>query len=340
MEYSSKSLEANESKMQNLMIETIKDANFKDKNRIEDLVNFISSSNERSLIQNGHLLAMSNAGAQVNNIAATNDIASGINFITNTKHLSKDLNINDNLENYIAKLESIKNKINESPIYTFTASSLNKNESTINLIFKDVVHDYQTQNYFNIQEQSIGWITGAQVCYCAEVFPTVDFFHSDAPALTVLGAVLRNGYLHSAIREKGGAYGSGAIQDSNNMIFKFFSYRDPRCSETFNDFKKSIEWSLKNITEEDLEEGILGIISNIDKPLSPFGEAMSDFTSSLDNKDPEKRLNFRAKVKECTVKDLINVSSKYLLSGSSKSVIAGENYIEEIKQLNFEIKNI
>ena len=124
------------------------------------------------------------------------------------------------------------------------------------------------------------------------------------------------------------------------MIFKFFSYRDPRCSETFNDFKKSIEWSLKNITEEDLEEGILGIISNIDKPLSPFGEAMSDFTSSLDNKDPEKRLNFRAKVKECTVKDLINVSSKYLLSGSSKSVIAGENYIEEIKQLNFEIKNL
>ena len=45
---------------------------------------FISSSNERSLIQNGQLLAMSNAGAQVNNIAATNDIASGINFITNT----------------------------------------------------------------------------------------------------------------------------------------------------------------------------------------------------------------------------------------------------------------
>ena len=98
--------------------------------------------------------------------------------------------------------------------------------------------------------------------------------------------------------------------------------------------------NLKNITEENLEEGILGIISSIDKPLSPFGEAMSDFTSSLDNKDPEKRLNFRAKVKECTVKDLINVSSKYLLSGSSKSVIAGENYIEEIKQLNFEIKNI
>ena len=340
LKISSKSLETNENKMQDLMIQTIKEANFNDKNRIEDLLSFISSSNERSLIQNGHILAMSNAGAQVNNIAATNDMASGINFITNTKRLSKDININSNLEKYIASLESIKDKINESPIFTFTASSLSKEDSSINLLFKDVVQGYQAQNYFNIQDQSIGWITGAQVCYCAEVFPTVDFFHSDSPALTVLGAVLRNGYLHSAIREKGGAYGSGAIQDSNNMIFKFFSYRDPRCSETFNDFKKSIKWSLKNITEENLEEGILGIISSIDKPLSPYGEAMSDFTSLVDKKDPEKRLHFRAKVKECTVKDLINVSSKYLLNDSSKSLIAGENYIEEIKRLDFKIQNI
>ena len=84
----------------------------------------------------------------------------------------------------------------------------------------------------------------------------------------------------------------------------------------------------------------MSIISTIDKPLSPYGEAMSDFTSSLDNKDPEKRIQFRTKVKECTVKDLINVSSKYLLNDSAKSLIAGENYIEEMKRLNFKILNI
>ena len=83
------------------------------------------------------------------------------------------------------------------------------------------------------------------------------------------------------------------------MIFKFFSYRDPRCSETFDDFKNSREWSLDNITKDHLYEGILGIISGIDKPLSPYGEAMIDFMSALDNKDKEKRLHFRSKVKEC-----------------------------------------
>ena len=340
LKITSKSLEENEQEMQNLMIETAKDSNFSDKSRVKDMLNFITSDNEKSLIQNGHILSMSNAAAQINNISATNDFASGINFITNTSKLSKKIDKNSELDKYIELLNSIKNKINPVPSYTFTASSLNMDQSKINFTFDDKNNSFSIQNYFDIQQESIGWITGAQVTYCAEAFPTVDFFHKDAPALSVLGAVLRNGYLHSAIREKGGAYGSGAMQDSNNKVFKFFSYRDPRCAETFEDFKKSREWSLKNISQEQLDEGILGIISTIDKPLSPFGEAMSDFSMNLDKKDLEKRLEVRSLVKNCTLDDLINVSQKYLFNESKKSVIAGENYIDEMKKMNFEIRNI
>ena len=340
LKITSKSLEEKEIEMQNLMIETAKDSNFSDKNRIKDMLNFISSDNEKSLIQNGHILSMSNAGAQINNISATSDFASGLNFITNTSKLSKNIDKNSELELYIELLNSIKNKINPIPSYSFTASSLDLEQSKINFEFDNKNNSFSIQNYFDIQQKSVGWITGAQVTYCAEAFPTVDFFHKDSPALSVLGAVLRNGYLHSAIREKGGAYGSGAMQDSNNKVFKFFSYRDPRCVETFNDFQKSREWSLKNITQEQLDEGILGIISSIDKPLSPYGEAMSDFSMNLDKKDLEKRLEIRSLVKSCTIDDLINVSQKYLFNESKRSVIAGENYIEELKKLNFEIRNI
>ena len=130
------------------------------------------------------------------------------------------------------------------------------------------------------------------------------------------------------------------MQDSNNKIFKFFSYRDPRCAKTFDDFEKSRRWSLKNISEEQLNEGILGVISSIDKPLSPYGEAMNDFINILDNKDKEKRLAFRSKIKDCTIDDLVEVSRKYLFNESKRSLIAGESYIEEIKNLNFNIRNI
>ena len=340
LKITSKSLEENENKMQDLMIDTAKNSNFSDKNRIKDMLNFISSDNEKSLIQNGHVLSMSNAAAQINNISSTNDFASGLNFITNTNSLSKNIEKDSNLDQYIEILNSIKNKICPVPSYSFTASSLNLDQSQINFSFDNQDNGFNVQNYFDIQQESIGWITGAQVTYCAEAFPTVDFFHDDAPVLSVLGAVLRNGYLHSAIREKGGAYGSGAMQDSNNRVFKFFSYRDPRCSETFEEFKKSREWSLKNISQEQLDEGILGIISSIDKPLSPFGEAMSDFSMNLDKKDLEARLRIRSLVKNCTLDDLINVSQKYLFNESKRSIIAGENYVDEMKKMNFVIRNI
>ena len=340
LQITSKSLEKNDKKMQDLMMQTVAKSNFTEKERIKDLLNFISSANERSLIQNGHVLAMSNAGAQINNIASTSDIVSGINFINHTSNLAKNIEKNENLERYIDILQSIKNKVNFEPLHTFTATSLDINESELSFSFESSNDNKYHQELLNIQEENIGWITGAQVCYCAEAFPTVSMDHDDAPALTVLGAVLRNGYLHSAIREKGGAYGAGASQDSKNKIFKFFSYRDPNCSNTFNEFANSREWSLKNITTAQLDEGILGVVSGIDKPLSPYGEAMNDFGANIDNKDIEMRLNFRSKVKECTLENLVNVSRKYLFNESKRSIIAGENYINEIEGLGFKIKNI
>ena len=340
LKITSKSLEKNEQKMQDLLISTSSNINFSDQGRITDVLNFISSDNDRSLIQNGHVLAMSNAAAQINNISATNDSTSGINYINSTGDLSKKITNERTVKSYTDLLRSISLKINPSPLYTFTSSALDLNNSMLNFNIGLEKYSFQQQNLFDIQDSSIGWITGAQVCYCAEAFPTVDSFHKDAAPLMVLGAVLRNGYLHSAIREKGGAYGSGAMQDSFNKVFKFFSYRDPRCSDTFIDFKKSIEWSINNISERQLDEGILGVISSIDKPMSPYGEALNDFHNLLENKTKELRLSFRSRVINCKISDLVNVSRKYLFNESKRSIIAGENYIDEIKDLGFVIKNI
>lgn len=340
LKVSSKSLEGNESFMQDLMMRTVKESNFDETDRIKELLEFISSDNEKSVIQNGHILSMSNAASQISNIASTNDLTSGLRFIHNTNQLSKLVVAPNELSKYLELLKSIKTKISETPSHFFTASALNKEDINLNFLIEETARQHKQQNLITTQDDSLGWITGSQVCFCAEAFPTVDFRHEDAPALTVLGTVLRNGYLHSAIREKGGAYGAGASQDSSNKVFKFFSYRDPKCSETFDEFKNSREWSIKNITEEQLEEGVLGVISSIDKPLSPFGEAMSDFMSKLDQKSQDERLHFRAKVKECKLADLLYVSEKYLFGESKRSAIAGQNYEAELVKLGFKIKNI
>ena len=91
----------------------------------------------------------------------------------------------------------------------------------------------------------------SQVNFCAWALPTVGVEHEDAAALSVLAGVLRNGSLHTAIRERGGAYGAGASQDSANACFKFFSYRDPRVEGTFADFAASVDWVLNKASGDD-----------------------------------------------------------------------------------------
>jgi len=74
----------------------------------------------------------------------------------------------------------------------FTASALDKAKLNLDFTIKENTHHYKNQGLVALQSNPIGWITGSQVCFCAEAFPTVDYKHEDAPALTVLGTVLRN----------------------------------------------------------------------------------------------------------------------------------------------------
>ena len=110
LKITSKALEKNEQKMQDLMLRTASAPVFENKNRVKDMLNFINSDNDKSLIQNGHVLAMSNASAQINNISATNDYASGINFIKNTSLLTQSVEDISSLDEYIELLNSLRKK--------------------------------------------------------------------------------------------------------------------------------------------------------------------------------------------------------------------------------------
>ena len=84
LKISSKCLKGNENQMKDLMLKTIQESNFNESERIQELLGFISANNEKSIIQNGHILSMSSAAAQINNIASTNDFTSGIRIVSNT----------------------------------------------------------------------------------------------------------------------------------------------------------------------------------------------------------------------------------------------------------------
>ena len=335
---SSKSLDKNFDAMEELILSTLKKARFDEKNRIWDLLNIFIARNEESLNQNGHILAMNSAASSLNAFSASAYQMSGLQMLHQSKAaISKMKKVADANE-LIGTLQTIHSKIISSPFKIFTACSPK--------VLTDKTFEFENieskceQSLIVPSNEQVAWITGSQVCYCAEAFQGVSREDPDAPVLSVLATVLRNGFLHTAIREKGGAYGAGASNDTVTNTFKFFSYRDPKCSETFTAFKEAIEWSKTSISEQHLEEAILGVVSSIDKPLSPVGEAKNDFNFNLENISTKQRLEMRQRVINCSIDDLVRVSEKYLTKDSNKSILAGEAYKDEASSLGLILREV
>ena len=177
------------------------------------------------------------------------------------------------------------------------------------------------------------WTTSTQVNFCAQAFPTVPSNHKDHATLQVLAGFLRNGFLHSAIREKGGAYGGGASQDGSSASFRFYSYRDPRLDATLADFNRSIDWlQTTRHPDNQLEEAILGVIAQMDKPASPAGEAKAAFYNRVFGRGIEQRLAFRQRVLATTIEDLQAVAERYFVGiAPSVAVITSASAAQSLK---------
>ena len=334
----SKCLEENFNSMEELIFNTIKSVRFDEEKRILDLLNIFVARNDESLNQNGHYLAMNSAASSLNTLATTSFHLSGLQMIHRTKELISKIQLDGDASYIINILQNIHSKVSNKPHKIFTACSKDALKNKLEEF--EASQANQEQQLIDATKSQIAWITGSQVCYCAQAFAGVAREHPDSAALSVLATVLRNGFLHTAIREKGGAYGAGASNDTATNTFKLFSYRDPKCKETFQAFEDAISWAKTSINEQHLEEAILGVVSSIDKPLSPVGEAKNDFNFNLEDINIDERLAFRQRIINCSIEDLVRVNEKYLTKESKRSILAGESFKDQAKELKLEILEV
>ena len=90
-----------------------------------------------------------------------------------------------------------------------------------------------------------------------------------------------------------------------------------------------------------LEEAILNVISDIDRPDSPAGEAIGTFFSTLNGRTPEHRRRFRNKILEVNLDDLKRVANQYLQpAAASIAVISDQTTIKQSGDLGLEIHKV
>ncbi len=342
---SGKALSRNLDKLSSLMQETLEKARFDETARIREIIAQERAGREQSVTGQGHSLAMTAAASGMSPAADISHRLGGLSGIQSLKTLDDALDDDARIEDIAARFAQIHEAILGSPKQILAVGEAD-NRQYFKENLASVWQNAQSRETFTpfslqpLRRQSKQlWVANTQVNFCAKAYPTVPVDHVDAPALAVLGGFLRNGFLHRAIREQGGAYGGGAGQDSDIAAFRFFSYRDPRLEETLSDFDLSIEWLLSEKHEwRQAEEAILGVISSIDKPGSPAGEAKQAFHSALFGRTPEQRRRFRARVLKVTLEELIEVGRRYLVpEKASVAVITNQATLDSTGDLGLEL---
>ncbi|MEL0082467.1 MAG: insulinase family protein, partial [Gammaproteobacteria bacterium] len=341
---SGKSLVRNQGALTRLLQETLDSARFDETERIRELVAQIRVAEENSITGAGHSLAMLAASAGIGPSAAIAHRWSGLEGIRQTRALDQAVDDSAALASLCDQLQALLARLAQAPRQLLLISEEEyQSEIAVKLVEAwqgKATPDPQPGLELTAVDARIqqAWTTNTQINFCARAYSTVPASHADSPALSVLGGVLRNNYLHTAIREKGGAYGGGASYDSDSGAFRFFSYRDPRLADTLIDFDRSVEWLLtERHSPRLLEEAVLGVISRIDQPGSPAGEAKQAFFANLFGQSAEFRRQYRQRVLSVTQEDLRRVASTWLLPDRASTAVVTNGQNLEKSGLDLEV---
>ncbi|CAN8139298.1 presequence protease [uncultured Thiomicrorhabdus sp.] len=315
----SKALNRNATEMSQVLFDTLHAPNFAEHQRLQDLFAQIRAGIDQGITGSGHAHAMMAAMQNFTPIAQWKFARSGFAGVRSIKDLYQaSQETPDKIQEIAGELETIATKIASAPRQALLvtdeqglAGSLQAVESVWG---SEQANQQQSDFSLQASNQAVkqAWITSTQVNFCAMAYPAVPSGHPDAAKLAVLGACLRNGFLHTAVREKGGAYGGGASYNAEAAGFVFYSYRDPRLMETYDDFTRAKDWLMSSeATQAKVDEAILNVISAMDKPGSPAGEMKKAFYQQLYGRTYEVRMAYRQGVISTTIDELRELAEKY-----------------------------
>lgn len=344
--FSGKALARHQTAFMALMAETWQTVRFTEGGRVRELLAQMKARAESGVTGRGHQLAAAAASRQHSALARFQATQGGLFGIQALKQQVAAVADDDALAALLADLAALHAQMQSAPrqlLLIGEAEALQ--HAPVDAVWGQLPAATPSSLHWPSAADAPvaeAWLAATQVQFCSRAYATVPPGHPDAPALMALGGFLRNGYLHRAIREQGGAYGGGAGYDANSCSFRFFSYRDPRFTETLQDFDASLSW-LHDHTHQpaQLEEALLGLLADADKPLSPAGEARQAFYHELYGRTPAVRQQLRERLLSVTRDDLQRVAHTYLQpERAATAVIVPFHKEAEAQQLGLQVRSL
>jgi hypothetical protein len=341
---SGKALLRDHAALARFMRETLETVRFDELPRLRDIVSQLRGGQDASITDRGHHLAVLAAASGMGPSGYLDNLWDGPVSIRRLRALDDSLDDAKSLRAFSQRLTGMHDALLKRERRLLVVAPESAHAEIADVLKSTWQPAGNEGEGFSWQAEprrvNEAWVTNTQVGFCAKAYKAVPPDHPDAPAFSVLGKFLHNGYLHRAIREQGGAYGSGASYDSDSASFRFFSYRDPRLEGTLQDFDQALEWLQSNAHGyRQLEEAILVVIQQIDQPKSPAGEAIQSYFHALHGRTADFRQRFRSRVLGVTVADLQRLGRDYLQPDkASTAVITNRDMAERNRHLGLEIQ--
>ncbi len=341
--FNAKCLRRNQDKMFDIIQELLHQSDFSDLTRLKNLLLEYRAGLESMVIHNGHRLAISLASRNLSSTRSLSESWNGVHQLQTIKGLVDGLNDDKlkSLSSDLAAIGKILFRRNNFKMALIGEESTLSDAGTSAQSLYDGFRDSQDDGFKapaiipdaeNIRE---GWSTSSAVSFVALAFETVRMEHEDAAALSIISKILRSMYLHREIREKGGAYGGFALYSPEDGLFCLASYRDPHIISTLEAFDNAAAFIRSgSFGDEDVNEAILQVCSEIDKPDPPGPAARKAFYRDIVSLTDDMRVQYKSRLLNLTRKQVIRAAERYFDGDEKKKAVAVISGDAQLKAAN------
>lgn len=323
---STRGLARNIDAMSKLLLETFDRLRLDEWSRISQILGQIRSRKVLGVVQNAHSLALLAASGAWSRLSSMNHQLSGLGSLAQYDDWCRRVEHGD-----VAQLHDSLTLLHSQLTSSRRSALVIADPSELRYALSSLTEAYPTwaemaMPIFQVKEELLpkaqAFFVSTQANFAAACIPCVREKHPDSAPLTILARLLSQHYLHPVLREQGGAYGGGATYDQTTGLFRFYSFRDPELNRTLDVFRSAGSWFHDHpVTSHEVEEAVLGVVSGIDAPGSPAGEARTAYHQMLQGRTEETRRAFRRAILEVTPDQVMQAAATYLDKDPSMAVV-------------------
>lgn len=299
---------------------------FSSKDRVKAALRDIESDFEASVVRQAHSFALGSSSRLLTPALYTTERTQGIEFWKRIKEMLEDEKTAERV------LELSKRVFTRGRVIYHLTGDQGSMESAVKEVksFLSALPDGEVKGVSKktiplTEPKALGYSFPSAVTYSALSGKAPE----DNAAIRMLLSMVGHNALWTMIREKGGAYGAGAGLDVNEIIWYFYTYRDPRLKASIEDFSRAV--TEEEVTGEKLEDAKLKILSRDLRPMGPQSKGILDMRRYLYSVTDEIRRQLKESQLSLTEEDIEKAKAPLLslIGEGSITVLGGQKMLSE-----------